>query len=153
MTTFDPDTVLSPSSGAPALNFPEIGTVHKGRITAKEARQQTDFQTGKPKYWDDGTPMLEVVVTLDLGDEEEGRLFVRGEMLKAVRQALRDANAATLEVGGTLAVQFSQEEPSTTRGFSPKKLYTAAYKPPTAAAVKAADDLLAPPAVTADGLL
>lgn len=149
MTTFDPDAILASASGPPALKFPDIGTTHKGRVLAKEARQQTDFSTGKAKFWDDGKPMMEVVVTLDLGGEEEGRLFLRGQLLKAVREALRESGAQTLEVGGTLAVQFTHEEPSQTRGFNPSKHYRAQYQPPAAAK---ADDLLAA-APTASDLL
>lgn len=139
MTTFDPDTVLSPSSGAPALKFPEIGTVQRGTIVAKEARQQTDYTTGDAKFWPNGDPMLEVVVTLDV-DGEEGRLFARGQMLNAIRAAIRDAGATTLERGGTLAVKFDREEPNKNPRFNPVKIYTAQYRPPAA---KAADDLLA----------
>jgi hypothetical protein len=140
VTTFDPDTILSSASGAPALKFPDVGTTHKGVITGKEARQQTDFKTGEPKVWTDGKPMMEVIVTLDLGGDEEGRLFCRGQLLKAVREAIRNANATTLEIGGTLAVQFTHEEPSTTRGYNPAKCYRAQYQPPS---VAKADDLLA----------
>lgn len=143
MTTFDPDQVLSPSSGSPALKFPDIGTVQRGTIVAKEARQQTDFSTGEAKFWPNGDPMLEVVVTLDLGVGEEGRIFARGQMLNAIRTAIRDAGATTLEPGGTLAVKFDREEPNKNPRFNPIKIYTAQYRPPAAKAAKAADDLIA----------
>jgi hypothetical protein len=151
MTSYDPDAVLSPSSGAPALKFTEVGTTHKGRIVAKEARQQTDYTTGDAKFWPNGDPMLEVVITLDVGGEE-GRLFARGQMLNAVRQAIREAGATTLEPGGTLAVQFTHEEPNKNPRFNPIKMFRAQYQPPAKVAVAAADDLLAA-APTASDLL
>ena len=143
MTSFNPDDLLNPSSGAPALKFTDIGDTHKGTVVAKEARQQTDFATGQALFWDDGKPRMEVVFTLLLEDGTEGRLFARGQILNAIREAIKEAKATTVDIGGTLAVQHTGTEPSATKGFSPKKLYAAAYRPP---AVKAADDLIAPAA-------
>ena len=141
MTNVDVDNLLSPSSGAPALKFPEIGTTHKGTVVDKTARQQTDFTTGEPRFWQNGDPMMEVIITLALDDGDEGRLFIRGQMLAAVRQAVAWAGATTIDVGGRLAVRFDREEPNKNPRFNPVKIYVAQYEPPTKAAV------------TADGLL
>lgn len=141
MTNIDVDNLLSPSSGAPALKFPDIGTTWKGTVVDKAARQQTDFTTGDPKVWPNGDPMMEVIITLTLDDGDEGRLFVRGQMLAAVRQAVAAAGATTIDVGGRLAVKFEKEEPNKNPRFNAVKIYVAQYEPPTKSAV------------TADGLL
>lgn len=143
--SIDPNDFLL-SGGVPAAKFPTIGTTVKGAVVSSEVTQQTDFQTGKPLTWDDGSPRQQVVITLqtDLRDPEVTddtglrKLYVKGQMTAALRDALRAAGAR-LEVGGTLAVQYTEDEPSATRGFNPKKVYRAQYQPATAGAV---NDLL-----------
>ena len=115
-------------------------------------RQQTDIKTGAPVTWDDGQPKMQLVVKLqteqrDADDPEDDGIrslyisggFKRASTQKAIADAVRAAKAKGLEVGGTLAVKFTGEEPSSVRGFNPAKLYAARYEPPTQ---KAADDFL-----------
>lgn len=120
---------------SPSAKFDAIGTTVGGVITRiGDPMQQTDFSSGKPLTWDDGTPRMQLPVTLqtDLRDPsnplDDGKrtLYVKGEMKKAIGAALRAAGAK-MALGGTLTVTFSGEEP--TAGF-PKKLYTATYAAP-----------------------
>ena len=122
---------------SPSAKFDAIGTTVGGVITRiGDPMQQTDFSSGKPLTWDDGTPRMQLPVTVqtDLRDPsnplDDGKrtLYVKGEMKKAIGAALRAAGAK-MAVGGTLTVTFSGEEP--TAGY-PKKLYTATYAPPAA---------------------
>jgi len=122
---------------SPSAKFDAIGTTVGGVITRiGEPMQQTDFSSGKPLTWDDGTPRMQLPVTVqtDLRDPsnplDDGKrtLYVKGEMKKAIGAALRAAGAK-MALGGTLTVTFSGEEP--TAGF-PKKLYTATYAAPAA---------------------
>lgn len=141
--SIDPNDILL-SGGAPAFKFENIGDTVKGEVVSAEARQQTDYATGDLKTWKDGKPMMEVVVTLqtdlrnDGDDDGQRRIFVRGQMTTALRDALKAANAR-LEPGGTLAVQFTGTKPSETRGFQPAKQFVAQYVPGAPAAV---NDLL-----------
>lgn len=150
--------------GAASAKFPTIGTVVKGTITQTDVTQQTDFSTGALKFWDDAKtqPMMQVVVTLktderdptDDSDEGLRKLYVKGQMQAAVREALRAAQAK-LEVGGTLAVQYTSDKPAEKRGHNPAKQYTAQYKPPSAGTA-AANDLLGAddaPAVSTSDLI
>lgn len=138
----DPNDILLGGGGAPGIKFPTIGTVAKGTVLSFEAQQQTDFATGEPKTWKDGKPMMQVVVTMQTDDRDpeiddddgQRRLFVRGQMTKAVGDAIRAAGAKGLEVGGVLAVQYVEDKPSETRGFNPAKCYRAQYQPPAAGA-------------------
>ncbi len=120
---------------AKSAKFETIGDTVGGPIThIGEARQQTDFKTGKPLTWDDGSPRMQLPVTVqtnlrdgsDFNDDGKRTLYVKGDMKKAIGQALRQANAK-MAIGGTLTVTFSGEEPTAGR---PKKLYTATYAPP-----------------------
>lgn len=132
--------------GIPAAAFPTIGTVVEGEIVEPpRVEQQRDLTSGEAKYWADGSPMLQLRVVIQTGQidtsilDDDGRrtLYVRGAMLKAVRQAVRAARAKGLEVGGRLTVTYSGDGEPTKRGFNPPKLYVADYTPPSAAAANA----------------
>lgn len=122
--------------GIPAAKFPTIGTVVKGTVKNWETTQQTDFDTGKPLFWDDGKPRLQVVITIQTDERDpevehdDGlrKLYVKGQMQKAVSGAIRAAGRPGLEVGAQIAVQFNSEEPQQ-RG-NPKKVYVAQYAGP-----------------------
>lgn len=145
--SMDPNDLLM-SGGVPSAKFDMIGTVVKGTVVHSEVTQQTDFQSGQKKTWPSGDPMYQVVVTLQTDqrdpsvedDDGQRRVFVKGQMQAAVREALRKANAK-LEVGGTFAVQYVSDEPASQRGMNPKKVYRAEYVAPSPTA--AANDLLA----------
>lgn len=142
----DPNDILL-GSGVPSAKFPTIGTLVKGVVEFSEVNQQTDIK-GEKKFYDDGNPMQQIVVTLMTDerdpeiDNDDGRrkLYVKGQMTKAIGDALRQAGAR-LEVGGTLAVKFEEEEAPKQKGYSPTKVYRAAYKAPAAAG----NDLLGAP--------
>jgi hypothetical protein len=131
--------------GAASAKFPTVGTIVKGKITASEVTQQTDFSTGKPKFYDDGKPMNQIVVTLATDERDSSvedddgsrKLYVRGQMLAAVRDAVKETGSK-LDIGGTLAVQYIEDKPSS-KGF-PQKIYKAQYKAPDPTA--ASNDLL-----------
>lgn len=143
MTT-DPNDFLM-AGGVPACKFPTIGTTAKGTIVASQVTQQTDIK-GTPKTFDDGNPMQQVVITLqtDLRDpainDDQGlrKLYVKGQMQAAIRDALRAAGAR-LEAGGILAVQYESDKPAEKVGFNATKIYRAQYVAPSATA---ANDLL-----------
>jgi hypothetical protein len=127
--------------GGASAKFPTPGTTIKGTVVRSVRTQQTNFDTGELAFWDEAKtqPKWQVVITLatderdpDIEDDEGHRnLYVRGQMQKAVGDALAKAKAK-LEVGGTLAVQYTGDGEPPRRGLNPPKLYTAAYKPPVA---------------------
>ena len=147
MSNYDPDKFLS-STGSPSAfdkNDP-VGTTVTGTIAEKPVvAQQTDIQTGKPLEWDNGDPKLQLIVTLQTSlrtsDDDDGlrRVYVKGStksgcrsLHDAVATAVKESGAKGLEVGGTLAVTFIGTEPSQTKGFNDRKLYSATYVPPAA---------------------
>ena len=53
------------SGGVGSAKFDAHGDCVNGTITeTPELRQQTDFDTGAPLFWDDGKPKMQLVVTL-----------------------------------------------------------------------------------------
>lgn len=148
MSTTDVNDFLM-GGGIAAAKFPEIGTVVKGTIVNTEVVQQTDYATGEPKVWSDGKPMMQAVFTLQTderdaeidGDTGMRKLYVKGAMQQAVRDAVKQAGASKIEVGGIIAVQYVADKASEKRGFNPAKQFKAQYKQP-AAGVDATNDLL-----------
>lgn len=133
--------------GAPSMKFPAIGTSIKGTISEKpDVQQVRDFQTGEPQFWPDGKPRQQIVATLatDLRDpqisDDDGsrRVFIKGQMIKAVREAVKKSGAKGLEVGGLLEIVYTGDG-ERKGNMSPPKLYAATYTPASAAT---ADDVL-----------
>ncbi|MGW6566478.1 hypothetical protein [Streptomyces sp. NPDC054975] len=161
------DDFLMGGGGAPTAKFPVPQTTVTGRITQKPTvEQQRDIKTGDAKFWSDGNPMMQLVVTVQTElrdptiDEDDGRrrLFVKGVMKNAIADAVRVAGAKGLEVGGTLAVTYTHDGVAKERGMSPPKQYTATYTPAAQAALHtpdpgtAAPQQYAPPTAPPTGL-
>jgi hypothetical protein len=127
--------LLAPT-GVPSFKFASIGDTVKGLVVAAESRQQTDLD-GNLKSWDDGKPMMQLVITLatDLRDphieDDNGhrRIFVKGEMLKAIKEVVgSESNKVTLEVGTDLAVKYIGDGEPTKKGYNAPKLFKAHAK-------------------------
>lgn len=132
----DANSFLMGGGGAPTAKFPTPGTVIGGRITEQpQLEQQRDIKSGEKKFWADGDPMMQLVVTVqtDLRDpsleDDDGRrrIFIKGQMKNAVADAVREVGAKGLEVGGTLHVRYSHDGQARERGMSPPKQYVAKY--------------------------
>ncbi len=142
-------------SGVKSAVFPDgqYGATNSGPIVRQpEVRQQTDFDSGKPKVFDNGDPMLQIVVHIqtegrdpvDPQDDGTRALYLKGQMQQAVRDAVKAAGGKGLEVGGHLAITYLRDEPNSRGRGKPKKVYSATYRLPVAQA--AAEVLMAPPA-------
>lgn len=129
--------------------FTNPGDTHTGTITeVSDARQATEFGSNEPAYWDreKTRPKMQVAVTLDTTERdpqdandtgkrtlwvvEDGR---SGSILSAIRQAVHQAGAGTIDIGGQLTVAFSGFDPNSKNPANPRKIYTAAYVPPAPA--------------------
>lgn len=125
-------------------------------VRPPQVRQQTDFDTGKPKVFDNGDPMMQIVVQVqtDLRDPDDSTddgvraFYLKGQMQAAVRDAVRAGGAKGLEVGGFLAIRYLKDEPNSRGRGKDKKVYAAKY---TAPAAQHANDALmdSGPAATA----
>jgi hypothetical protein len=145
-------------SGAASAKFETIGTVVTGTIVKEPVvQQQTDITTGEPKYWSDGKPREQLQVVLatqqrdpnDPSDDGHRALYVRGELTKAVRAAIRASGAKGIEVGGTMTVTYTGNGQPPKPGFSGAKLFDVTYAPPLPQAANAFLGADQPPAAPA----
>jgi hypothetical protein len=124
------------SGGIPSASFENIGASWTGKIVRMEKLQARDFETGEAQTWDDGSPKYIIHIDLQTqvrnpdiaGDDGVRRLFVRGNMMSAVRSAMR-ATGARLETGGQLTVTYVRDGDQKRKGYNPAKLYEAKYEP------------------------
>lgn len=129
--------------------FTNPGDTHTGTITeVSDARQATEYGSNEPAYWDKERtrPKMQVAVTLDTTERdpqdandtgkrtlwvvEDGR---SGSILSAIRQAVHQADAGTIDIGGQLTVTFSGFDPNSKNPANPRKIYSASYVPPAPA--------------------
>lgn len=129
--------------------FTNPGDTHTGTITeVSDARQATEYGSNELAYWDKERtrPKMQVAVTLDTAERdpqdtndtgkrtlwvvEDGR---SGSILSAIRQAVHQAGAGTIDIGGQLTVTFSGFDPNSKNPQNPRKIYSASYVPPAPA--------------------
>lgn len=129
--------------------FANPGDTHTGTIIeVSDARQATEFGSNEPAFWDreKTRPKMQVAVTLDTTERdpqdasdtgkrtlwvvEDGR---SGSILSAIRQAVHQAGAGTIDIGGQLTVTFSGFDPNSKNPANPRKIYSASYVPPAPA--------------------
>lgn len=134
------------AGGTTSAKFDSVGVTIAGTITrVGEPMQQKDFTTGAPKVWDDGRPMMQLPVDVKTdqrdpsidGDDGTRAIYIKGELQKAIREAVRKASAKGLREGGHLSVTYTGDGVAKQRGMNPPKLYSATYTPPAAASADA----------------
>lgn len=142
--------------GAPSISFNaatgyQKGTPRGGRVTGKKISNQTNMKTGAVLVWNDGSPRKQMEITLatnersDPNDSGERRLFVKGDMTRAVREAFAAVGAKDVELGGWVYVAWIDEKPPI-GGNSPQKIYKAVYALPGAPDPMAGQPAYAAPA-------
>lgn len=131
--------------GYTSAKFETPGTKMSGVIAEQPTiQQQRNFDTGQLEFWEDGNPKYQLVVVLktDLRDpavqDDDGlrALYVRGNLQKAIRDAVRQSGADGLETDGYLVVTYTGDGVPSRKGISAPKLYSATYKAPAAAAAQ-----------------
>ncbi|MFD9369620.1 hypothetical protein ACFWA6_18275 [Streptomyces sp. NPDC060020] len=148
------EAFLMGGGGAPTAKFPAFGTTVSGRVTERPTvEQQRDIKTGDKKFWSDGNPMMQLVVTVQTDqrdtsiedDDGRRRLFVKGQIQKVIADAVRAVGAPGLEVGGILSVTYTHDGTPSGPGMSPPKQYTAQYTAAATAMLHASDPAAASP--------
>lgn len=138
--------IFSPQASTSA-KFEQPGAVVGGTILEiGEAVQAKEFSTGKPATWPDGSPKMQVRITLstderdpqDPTDEGKRNLWVsesgkKGGMLAAIRDAVKEAGADTIRPGGILQMAMIGFDPESKNPQNPRKLYQARYQAPAPA--------------------
>ena len=135
MSYINPLDELTTTSGKAFFNRDSaVGDSVTGTITEATVRQVNDFTTGKPKFWDDGKPVNQVVVSIDTDlrddadDTGERTLYIKtwGSQWKALREAVRVLGAHQLSDAlspGNVITQTFTGLGKTGNGFD-EKLYT-----------------------------
>jgi hypothetical protein len=135
--------------GVKSAKFEKIGDRVTGYIVQEpEVRQQWDIQTKEPLTWRDGSPRneLRVIVALtpeeqtdDPEDDQVRAVYIKGQLVRAVRDAVKKAGAKELAVNGKLRITYVANGQPPQQGFNPPKVYEALYRPPTPQEVPAPD--------------
>lgn len=139
--TIDLTTELLAPSGT-ALKFEAEGDVQRIVIETAEKQQETSYDDGSPVFWPSGDPKYQIVIT---GKDLEGnaaKLYVKGYMTDAFKDALREAGVKAGDdiSGGTLAVKWESTDEPRKAGMKGARRYKATFKPAPKAAVT--DDLI-----------
>jgi hypothetical protein len=131
------------SRTVPSVAFPKKGTKVSGVITRDiELRQQRDIKTKQPAVWRDGTPKMQIVIHMNIGERDpeveddtgERALYVRipGNLRNAISKAIRTAGTDRPEIGGRLTVTYAGDDAPAGPGLDPPKLFVAEYQRPAA---------------------
>jgi len=124
---------------APGLKFPEVGDIRT--ITVRKVSEQIDTEPdGTPRTWPSGQPKM-VHVFNGESDGEAASLWVRGNLVTAIREAVKAAGLKTV-VDTKVTVKRLADGTPPSRGMNAPKLYAAKVEPvaPLAAADPFAND-------------
>lgn len=140
---YDANDILMGGGGAPAAKFETPGTTIGGRIVSRpQAFQEREYDRNNPgkgalKFFPSGDPIMALSVDVQTSlrdmsirdDDGTRRIYVQGKRLKdAIRDAIRNAGAPGLEVGGELHVTFIDLDHQADTQIKPK-LWSARYIP------------------------
>ncbi len=109
-----------------------IGTSVTGTVESIEAQQQRDMDTQEPKYFDNGQPMMQVVIHIATtlrdatipGDDGVRAVYVKGKNLATLRQASRMVGRDFPHVGDGFTATYTANGEAKKRGWNPPKLYS-----------------------------
>lgn len=82
------------STGGAFLKWENIGTTYTGVITAVELRQAHKFESTELAFWDDGSPQMQCLLTLDTDyrdverDEDDGTRLLAINLWSGQKKAL-----------------------------------------------------------------
>jgi hypothetical protein len=122
---------------APGVKLTKIGESVTGVIAGKWIeRQQTDYVSNLPKFFPDGSPMIQFVVPLYVADEfgpdDNGlrTLYIKGGMTKPARAAVAATGATEPAEGGTFVVTYTGNDAPKNPGMPGQKCYQVRYTKP-----------------------
>lgn len=128
-------------SAGTTVKFEAEGDVRKIVVADIDKQQETSYDTGEPVTWPSGDPKYQYVVKGSV-DGEESRLFVKGYMVDALKEALRKAGVVAGEslTGGTLTVKWNSTDEPRRAGMKGARRYVAKFEKAPAGLVD--DDLI-----------
>lgn len=124
--------------GIPSASFKHPAR-YEGEILDMQMRQRRSLDTGELMTWKDGSPQMQLVITLQTDEDDpeieddDGKrnVYAYDRMRDAIRDAVKAAKAPKLEIGGWLAVEWEgKEDKPKVKGHNGRKWYVAEYEPP-----------------------
>lgn len=126
------DLINSSGAGGDSFQFENIGDTLDGTLSAEPRVIEVPNNKG-------GVDKV-LALTIETTDGKEWSLLCGfGGRLTAIKDALQDAGADTLKMGGRLVMKHTAVGEKRKPGFNPPKFYTAAYVPPAPAANSVSD--------------
>ena len=124
-----PDTFTTPPAdpfmeggNAPGLKFPEVGDVRS--IIVRKVSEQNDTEPdGTLRTWPSGEPK-KVYVFNGTSDGDDASLWVRGNLVTAIREAVKTAGLKTV-VDIKVTVKRLADGTPPSKGMNAPKLYAA----------------------------
>ncbi len=124
MSVATPRTVedfLDDGPSIPSVKFPTEGTVYEGAVLEQDVMQQREFNPegiGDLKFWDDGKPMMQIVLTVQNSSGEKHRLYIKGRMMKVAKAAIRTAGLPSFVAGTEIMVEFTETLPTRAKVYT-----------------------------------
>ena len=123
-------------SGGASASFTEKGKWVSGVITDVGEKQETAFGTGDPITWKDGSPKMQMVVTIQTDErdpanaDDDGKrvIYCKWGQTVAIGDAIKKSAYQGPMVGAKLGLRWSGDE-DTGKG-NPLKLWEALFEPP-----------------------
>lgn len=128
------DNFLTESNSLPAVTLKEVGDRVEGTILQTRKLEDRDLD-GEVRTWPNGDIKHVWVFDLDTGNEQQA-LWVRGNMVTAIRDASKAANITNL-IGAKLVLEHHALGEPKQKGYNAPKLFRAKI---TAAQPTADDD-------------
>jgi hypothetical protein len=121
-----------------AVKFDQVGDTVVGRIVDLQSQQARDFGTGNPKFYQDGRPVMEPVVILQVEDSGPRTLYCGQGLRKAIGDAVRAVNFTRppgqqvpgVRKDGYLHITYTGQDKPRRPGSQGAKVYQASYVPP-----------------------
>lgn len=129
---------LMQGGSAEGIKFSEVGQVETMIVRKVDKRQDVDFVTKLPKTWPNSTDPMHVFVFDVEQDGEPRSLWVRGNMVTVIREAVIAAGLDTV-VNTKLTLKFDSLGTPSKPGLNPPKLFKAKVEK-VAAPVTVPDD-------------
>lgn len=114
-----------------------IGTSVQGNVESVDAQQQRDFDSGEPKYWQNGQPMMQIVIHAQTGqidpsiagDDGVRAIYIKGRNIANLRSTCQKVGRDAPHVGDGFRATYSANGEATKRGYNPPKLYAYELQP------------------------
>jgi hypothetical protein len=116
------DDFLSSGNSLPAISFREVGDRAEGVITNTRKLEDRDMD-GELRTWPNGDPKHVWVFDIDT-DEGAAAIWVRGNMVTAIKEAASKAKISTM-IGAKLTVEHHALGEPAKKGYNAPKLYRA----------------------------